>query len=158
MLSVGPLIDGHRELINKSIRENWAGPFIVTRGRLHDTREDKGFVASDGGDVAGYLLYDVSNGDLEITVLESLRERIGAGSALLRAAVDTAKAAGCRRVWLITTNDNTRAIRFYQKFGFSLRAVHINSMNEARRLKPRIPLEGIDGIPILHEFEFEIML
>jgi hypothetical protein len=29
-------------------------------------------------------------------------------------------------------------------------------MEEARKLKPQIPLAGNDGIPIKHEFEFQM--
>ena len=32
------------------------------------------------------------------------------------------------------------------------------AMDEARRLKPQIPLTGNDDLPIAHEFEFEILL
>jgi ribosomal protein S18 acetylase RimI-like enzyme len=62
------------------------------------------------------------------------------------------------RVWLITINDNTHAIRFYQKRGFSLVGLHINAIQKSREIKPQIPLYGIDNIPILHGIEFEIIL
>ena len=39
-----------------------------------------------------------------------------------------------------------------------LAAVHLNALNFSRELKPSIPLTGIDGIPLLHEIEFEIIL
>ncbi|MNV93512.1 hypothetical protein D3C71_1882140 [compost metagenome] len=61
-------------------------------------------------------------------------------------------------MWLITSNDNTRAIRFYQKRGLDLKAVHRDAITEARKLKPSIPLIGMDGIPIRHELEFELTL
>ena len=80
------------------------------------------------------------------------------GKGLINAVVDAAKGAACRRVWLVTTNDNTHAIRFYQRLGFDLRAVHMNAMEEARKLKSQIPLTGYDDIPLKHEFEFEILL
>ena len=104
------------------------------------------------------VTYRIEGDECEIVTLNSLQERRGIGTALINAVIDVAKANSCRRLWLITTNDNTRAIRFYQRFGFSLRAVHINAMDEARKLKPSIPLVGNDDIPIQHEFEFEIML
>ncbi|MCL2397323.1 MAG: hypothetical protein FWC93_04580 [Defluviitaleaceae bacterium] len=47
---------------------------------------------------------------------------------------------------------------FYQRLGFSLRAVHINALEESRKLKPQIPLTGYEGIPVAHEFEFEVLL
>jgi hypothetical protein len=58
-------------------------------------------------------------------------------------------------------NDNTHAIRFYQRRGFELKAVHINAFDITRKLK-KMPLHGdilgIDDIPIKHEFEFEIVV
>jgi hypothetical protein len=51
------------------------------------------------------------------------------------------------------------ALRFYQKRGFSLAAVHRNAVDEARRkLKPEIPIIGLDGIPIRDEIELEMAL
>ncbi|MCL2517812.1 MAG: GNAT family N-acetyltransferase [Oscillospiraceae bacterium] len=148
--------DTHKNFINKTIAANWAGPFVVSKGKLHDTRTNCGFVAiEDGIVVVGYILYYIADNECEITVVESLRERQGIGSALINAVIEAAKEAGCSRAWLITTNDNIHAIRFYQRFGFTLRAVHIGSMDVARKLKPQIPLTGNDGIPIAHEFEFE---
>ncbi len=35
-----------------------------------------------------------------------------------------ARATGCRRVWLVTTNNNIAAIAFYQRVGMDLRALH----------------------------------
>jgi len=58
----------------------------------------------------------------------------------------------------MTTNDNTAALRFYQKWGFLLVAVHRNAVEQARKLKPEIPLTGIDGIPLRDEIELEVLL
>lgn len=33
-----------------------------------------------------------------------------------------------------------------------------NAINESRKIKPQIPMTGVDRIPILHEIEFEMML
>ena len=33
-----------------------------------------------------------------------------------------------------------------------------NALDTARRIKPEIPLTGIDGIPLKHEIELEILL
>lgn len=56
-------------------------------------------------------------------------------------------------------NDNTHALRFYQRRGFALVAVHRNAVDKARReLKPELPLVGIDGIPMRDEIELEMLL
>lgn len=88
----------------------------------------------------------------------SILENQGIGSVLIDKIIEKAKEHRCRKVWLITTNDNTHAIRFYQKRGFSFIGIHINAIQKSRKIKPQIPLYGFDNIPILHEIEFEKIL
>ena len=72
---------------------------------------------------------------------------------------EEATKAGCRRLWLVTTNDNTHALRFYQRRGFRIAAVHTGAIDEYRgTLKPEIGLTGNDGIPIRDEIELELAL
>ena len=83
----------------------------------------------------------------------------GGASTVLAAIADTARAAGCRRLWLITTNDNLHALGFYQRRGLALAVLHRDAVTEARRtLKPEIPLIGDNGIPIRDEIELELLL
>jgi ribosomal protein S18 acetylase RimI-like enzyme len=96
--------------------------------------------------------------ECEIISLDSLVQGTGIGSALTDAVQQRAKAAGCQRLWLITTNDNLNALGFYQKRGFHLAALHRNALDVSRRLKPQIPLIGLDGIPLRDEIELEILL
>lgn len=110
------------------------------------------------GEVKGIITYNIENNECEIVSLDSLYENVGIGSELINQVVNEANINGCKRVWLITTNDNTHAIRYYQKRGFNMVAIHRNAINESRKIKPQIPITGFDGIPILHEIEFEKML
>ena len=64
----------------------------------------------------------------------------------------------CKRIWLITTNDNINAIKFYQKCGFVFSAVYCDAIKNSRRIKPEIPLIGNFNIPIRDELEFELIL
>jgi ribosomal protein S18 acetylase RimI-like enzyme len=57
-----------------------------------------------------------------------------------------------------TTNDNTRALRFYQRAGFRLTALRVGAVAEARKVKPEIPSHGLDGIPIRDELELTMEL
>jgi GNAT superfamily N-acetyltransferase len=66
----------------------------------------------------------IDRGELEVVALEALSRREGIGTALLTAAADEARRAGCARAWLITTNDNLDAVRFYQRRGWDLVALH----------------------------------
>ena len=92
-------------------------------------------------------------------MLLSTVEGRGAGTSLLGAVRDAATAAGCRRVWLVTTNDNVHAIAFYQRRGWDWVAFHRDAITTARRsLKPEIPERGDGGVPVRHEIELELRL
>jgi ribosomal protein S18 acetylase RimI-like enzyme len=104
------------------------------------------------------VTYNIDVNECEIVTMNSLEEGRGIGTALINTVKQTAIAAGCKRLWLITTNDNTAALHFYQRRGFVIAAVHPNAMEESRKLKPEIPLTGNDGIPIRDEIELEMML
>ncbi|MCO5217245.1 MAG: GNAT family N-acetyltransferase [Thermomicrobiales bacterium] len=125
---------------------------------MHDTSDSDGFVALENGAIVGFALYEMRESQCELLVLESVKENQGVGTSLLDAVKMVARENACTRVWLITTNDNTHAIRYYQRRGFELIAVHIDAVAESRRLKPSIPLTGFDDIPIKHEFEFAARL
>jgi len=116
-------------------------------------------------DVLGKVGFDSMNGNdfvdvpgMEVVTLHARPQRIGAGSVLLEGAKTVGKQAGCRRLWLITTNDNQPAIDFYSKCGMRLVAIHKEAVTESRRIKPEIPLVGIGGVRITDELEFEIIL
>ncbi len=83
---------------------------------------------------------------------------IGVGSALLREAEWLARAADCRRLWLITTNDNLDALRSYQRRGFTLLALHVGGIVRDRKVKPEIPAIGEHGIFIHDEIELQKVL
>ena len=150
----------HREPAINYVFEEWGEP-IVTRGNIIHVQNLSGFMALENNALVGAILYDIRDNECEIAVLFSFAESKGVGTALINSVIDFAKSEKCSRVWLITMNDNTHAIRFYQKRGFELKAVHINAFDVTRKLKkeplPEIVL-GIDNIPIKHEFEFEIKL
>lgn len=149
-----PINDEYRPKVNQHIADEWAGPIVITKGVAYNTSDADGFVSVTDGELTGYVLYCIRDDQCEILVLQSILENRGIGSALIKAVIDVAKSNNCVCVWLITTNDNIHAIRYYQKFGFELKAVHINALAKSRKLKPSIPLFGNEGIPLKHEFEF----
>lgn len=140
------------------LEEWWAGPRVASRGRLQLADELPGFAAILEGQPAGLITYRIDGQECEIVTMNSLVERRGIGSALIHAVKDIAEKSGCLRLWLITTNDNTVALRFYQKYGFILVAVYRNAIEQDRLLKPEIPLTGNDGIPLRDEIELEMCL
>jgi ribosomal protein S18 acetylase RimI-like enzyme len=140
------------------IGKRWGSVRVVTRGRVHVVTQLPGFVAVRARERVGLITYRISEDECEIVTLDSLIERVGIGSALLDQVKAAARSQSCKRLWLITTNDNVHAVRFYQKRGFALAAVYRNALEVSRRLKPEIPLVGIDGIPLRDEVELEMLL
>ena len=117
-----------------------------------------GFVAWDADARIGAVTYEIVGDACEIVTLNALVESRGVGSALLVAVHEAARMADCRRVWLITTNDNLRALGFYQRRGYHLAAVHRDAIERDRALKPQIPLIGENHIPLRDEIELEYLL
>ncbi|HEC22042.1 MAG TPA: GNAT family N-acetyltransferase [Chloroflexi bacterium] len=154
-IQIQELTDPYRGWAARLLEEAWGSTRIVTRGRVHQAEALPGLIALRGDEPVGLLTYQIAGEACEIVTLNSQVEGIGVGSALIEALVERARAAGCARLWLITTNDNLPALRFYQKRGFRLVAVYPDALTESRRLKPEIPPVGLDGIPLRDEIELE---
>jgi len=133
--------------------------FIVSRGRKIFLSEMEGFCAEDSsGKKVGLITFEIRDGQCEIVTLDAFEKFQGVGTVLIKQLIETVRSWGNRRIWLITTNDNLEAVRFYQRRGFNLHAVHKNALQYSRMLKPTIPEIGYFGIPMRDEIEFEMML
>jgi GNAT superfamily N-acetyltransferase len=117
-----------------------------------------GFVVAEAGEPVGLLLYHVAAGECEVVVLLSLQERKGVATTLLTEAGQAARAAGCHRLWRVTTNDNLAAVPFYLKRRWRQAVIHRGAVTKARRLKPEIPEFGANGVPKEDEVEFELTI
>jgi ribosomal protein S18 acetylase RimI-like enzyme len=144
--------------IERFLNEAWGSTTVVSRGTAHDASQLPALLAVENEEIVGLATFRFADGDCELVTLDALRPGQGVGSALLMAAGQEAGRRGCDRLWLITSNDNLNAIRFYQRRGMRLVAVHRGAIDEARRIKPSIPLSGEHGIPIHDEVEFELPL
>jgi GNAT superfamily N-acetyltransferase len=140
------------------LTDAWASTQVVSKGIVYDADQLPGIVAQLDKERIGLLTYNISQLNLEIVTLNVLREREGIGTKLVEKAEQIAKKRGCSRIWVVTTNDNTRAIAFYEALDFRIAAVHHGAIELSRRLKPEIPVKGIDGIPITDEIELEKLL
>lgn len=157
-LIIRPVTGDDYGWITTMMAEHWGSTRIVSRGRIHQADRLPAFIAELNGQSVGLLTYYINDDACEVVSLNSLVGGIGIGSALLKAVYRAAKASGCRRLWLITTNDNLKALRFYQKRGFALVTVHRGALSESRRLKPGIPEVGRGGIPLRDEIELEMLI
>jgi GNAT superfamily N-acetyltransferase len=108
--------------------------------------------------LAGVATYLIEDDEFEVVALAATGEVRGTGHALMMDLLDMARQAGVRRMRLVTTNDNLRAIGFYQIIGMTIARVGINAVEQARKLKPDIPRTGENGIPIRDEIEFEYLI
>jgi ribosomal protein S18 acetylase RimI-like enzyme len=134
----------------------WHSARVARRGALETPLDHPALVAEEGGRLLGVLTYVVAGPRCEVLTLHADERGRGVGTALLAAVERTAAAAGCTTLWLITTNDNVEALRFYQRRGFRLARLHAGAVDDSReRLKPELPRTGNHGIPIRDEIELE---
>ncbi len=131
---------------------------MVSRGRVFEPAMLPGFLAIQGEYPVGLATYNLDKRSCELIILNSLISGIGIGAGLVSAVHKMAVEAGCWRLWLITINDNVKALGFYQRVGFRLATLHKNAVNVSRELKPQIPVIGQGGIPIRDEIELEMIL
>jgi GNAT superfamily N-acetyltransferase len=151
--------DTDREWVRAALLDHWGSTGVARRGELVDPKPLPGFIASFDDEPAGFATYDVRGDECEVVTINAFAEGRGVGRALLEAVRDEARRRRCRRLWLVTTNDNLRALRVYQQWGFRLVALRPGAVDDARsRLKPEIGLVGEHGIPIRDELELEVEL
>jgi ribosomal protein S18 acetylase RimI-like enzyme len=147
--------NNNKETIRQLFIDNWGSDFMVTKGKKHNFDDLEGFVEMDNDKIVGVLTYKKTEYDIEIISLDSFTENIGIGTNLLNNVVTLAKGNHIQRLWLITTNDNLNALKFYQKRNWTMTAFYKDAVNEARKIKPTISLTGYYDIPIRHEIEME---
>ena len=157
-LAVRAVTPADAEWIRKHITDVWRADIVVAHGEVFRPDELPGFIALSDGEPVGLVTYRIDGDGCEIVTIDSTRSGAGIGTMLIDTVRDVAMQAGCTRLWLLTTNDNLNALGFYQKRGFSLVCVHAGAATEARRLKPSIPLVGLNGIPVRDDIELEMRL
>ena len=153
-----PIQADDRDDIAEFIARHWGTAEIICSGRRCYPHREEGFVERRDGRIVGVVTFRIAGDQVHVLTLNSTLAGQGIGTALLLRVIELARERDCRRLWLTTTNDNLRAIGLYQRLGFRLVAVHPGAIDEARRLKPAIPLVGDNGIPIRDELVMELRL
>ena len=144
-------------LLQELLAQRWGSASVTSRGRLIDVTQCPGLIAEVDGAWVGYCAFEPLGRDCQLVAIESLQLGAGTGTALLAWLVRWCLERDMTRLWLVTTNDNTDALRWYQRRGFVLVGAHPGAVTEARaELKPTIPLEGEHGIEIRDELELEL--
>jgi ribosomal protein S18 acetylase RimI-like enzyme len=157
-IAVREIESSDREWVRNFLLKQFGSTRVVTRGVMHQADQLPGFIALYKGEPSGLLTYSHKRDELEVVTLHAATSGLGLGSLLLVEARKRACGLQCRRLWLITTNDNEPAIQFYQRRGMRIAAIHRGAIAESRKLKPEISYFGVGGLPIVDEVEFELLL
>ena len=142
------------ELMNR----DWGGLPLVIREKKYYPSNLDGIIAENENGIAGFLYYETRDNDCEIIVFEVFDKFKGAGTRILDQLKEIARDKKCQRLYLMTTNDNLDALRFYQKRGFYICGVHIDSVKNSRKIKPTIGMIGDHDIPVRDEIDLEFLL
>ena len=152
-MEVRPVGSDDRAWVEEVLVRRWGSTDIASCRGTHAAAALPALLAEVDGERVGLLTHHEADGQLEVVTLDALVGSIGVGTALLYRARELASEHGCSRVWLVTSNDNLRALRFYQRRGFHLVALHVGGVDTARAIKPAIPTVGLDDIPVHDEIE-----
>lgn len=158
IIKIRSLDENDKEWLKKLIISEWASIKVITRGKVHYIDKLPGYVAIQDNEKVGLITFRISKDECEIITLNSLKDNIGIGTILLEELENYAKLKSCKRLWVITTNDNIDALRFYQMKGFAIKTIYVNAIKKSRKLKPEIPLRGLYDIEIKDEIELEKIL
>jgi len=154
-MNIRKISNRDREWICEILGESWGSSVVIARSVIHQADKLPGLIAEIDGQKVGLLTYTIEPEVLEIITINVLRKREGVGRALMEEVLRIAKSKGCSQVRVVTTNDNTPAIQFYQAIQFEIVEVRKGAVENSRKLKPSIPLTGFEGIPITDEIELE---
>jgi ribosomal protein S18 acetylase RimI-like enzyme len=131
------------------------GVEVVGRRTVLSLLEIPGFVAVRDGERVGFACYRTVGGDCQLVAIRATRRGAGVGSALFAAVEEVAAAGGAERIWVVTSNDNTQALTFYQRLGFRIVACRPGEFDTIRGRHASLPRFGTHGIPIRDEIELE---
>jgi GNAT superfamily N-acetyltransferase len=155
-VDVRPATSTDRPVVVELLTASWGGTVVVAHGVRYDAATLPALIAWAGDEPRGLLTYTIGQDGLEVVTLDATSKGGGAGTRLLAAAAEIAWAHRCPRLWLITTNDNLDALRFYQRRGMRIVGVTPGAVDRARRVKPGIPLTGDYGIALHDELTLEL--
>ncbi len=155
-INIRKLTDSDRAFVKSVMVEHWRGEFLYIEGEKVFPNTLEGFV-SEGpdGQQQGLLTYRVLPAHCEIVSLNAFEKVSGIGTRLVETLIMECKSRRSSIIHLMTTNDNLNAIRFYQRRGFRIIKVNVGAIDEARKIKPSIPLIGNFGIAIHDEIVME---
>lgn len=144
----GQLVPADAAFIDKHWRELWGLPLVSVR-RNYVPGDVEGLVYRDEwGAPQGLVTWHIEGESAEITSVDAFEQGRHIGGRLVDGAEEALRALGVRKVMIVTTADNLRALAFYIRRGYRLVVVHLDAMDRVRAVKPDVPATGHDGLPL----------
>ena len=142
-------------VIDRIWRERWGIPIVSVR-REYLPSDVEGLVWLGGdGEPEGLVTWAAAGEEAEIVSLDAFHQGRHIGARLLDAAEAELRRRGVRRITIVTTNDNLRALAFYVRRGYRLVRLHLDAIDRVRAVKPAVALVGNEGIPLRDMWELE---
>ncbi len=152
---IQPISEKNRQQVVNFFKKHWGSSKMIISSGTYDCAMLDGYVYVKDASMLGLITYVLHGNSLEVISLDSIQEGKGIGSRLMEQVEQFAKERAIHQIELITTNDNLQALKFYQKRGYRITDVMANAVEEARKVKPTIPLIGNEGIPLLDELKLK---
>ncbi len=154
MLEVHVAKGAELEAARACLAQEWGNPLIV-RGACYDLADCECLITTEFEGIAAFNIRELPV--VELVAINSSHKHHGIGTALIDALCQILR-DDFAVIRATTTNDNIDALRFYQRRGFRITGVRSGAVDEARMVKPAIPLEGAYGIPVHDEIDLELKL
>jgi len=155
VMNIRPINPSDIPAIHQAVEALWGSHIIVVHLEQYNCDELPGFTAIIDEELVGFLHYEIRETICEVLTLAALIEGQGIGTALMSAIERFAAENQCTHLQVATTNDNLHAIAFYQHRGFQIKKIFPGRIDQARKIKPTLPMIGENGIPIQDEILLE---
>lgn len=140
------------------LRRRW-GETLMMFGRSWKLGDYDAFVMRDsGGNILGLVTTVVQKSTRLALTLDNFSDQPGVGRRLLDFVMALGREERARSLRVLTTNDNTPALRYFQKRGFRIVAFYPGAIAVYRQVAPTLPEIGVDDIPVRDAIELEIDL
>lgn len=156
-ITVTPLED--KIELSRLITESWGADVLVMGGMRYTAETLDAFAARDPeGAILGFITWTQRGPTALILSLNSLVEGAGVGGQLIDTVVGVARVAKARTLRVMTTNDNTAALIYYQRRGFRMTALYAGAIDAYRAMNPKLRPTGFNNIPVRDAIELEMDL
>lgn len=152
-----PTEENDRSWMRGFMRKWWGSESVVVWKTKYKPAEKDVYIALLNGEEVGLVIlrYDAAlNEIINLTVSDTHPQ---VGRQLILSAVENAKKHNSERIIVMTTNDITNTLRFYQNIRFRLQELRVDIVKESRKMKPQISMVDNRHISIQDEIELEMV-